>query len=88
MGLYHLNASGEVDALAGTLGAAKQDYLVEAFVEGRELTIGVVEDAEGLRALPISEVRVEKDRAFDYAGKYLGTGEDSHRVRRRWVSCL
>lgn len=49
-------------------------YMVEALVDGVELTVGVVEDREGIRALPCSEVRLEAGRRFDYAGKYLGAG--------------
>jgi D-alanine-D-alanine ligase len=43
-------------------------------VTGTELTVGVVDDRSGTRALPASEVRVEAGRAFDYEGKYLGKG--------------
>jgi D-alanine-D-alanine ligase len=50
-------------------------YLAEAFVTGRELTVGVIDDdAAGLCALPCSEVRIERAEAFDYAAKYLGRG--------------
>src|SRR5207245_8905768 len=41
---------------------------------GTELTVGVVDGEQGTRALPASEVRVERGRSFDYAGKYLGKG--------------
>ncbi len=49
-------------------------YLCEAFVDGRELTVGVVDEDDSPRALPSSEVRLERGRSFDYAGKYLGAG--------------
>jgi D-alanine-D-alanine ligase len=49
-------------------------HLAEAFVEGRELTVGVIEEAGGLRALPCSEVVLEAGRTFDFDGKYLGKG--------------
>jgi D-alanine-D-alanine ligase len=52
----------------------KITYLAEAFIRGTELTVGVFDAAEGTRALPASEVRVDRGRAFDYAGKYLGKG--------------
>lgn len=49
--------------------------LVERWVQGRELTVGVVESATGeVSALPCSEVRVASGRSFDYEGKYLGKG--------------
>ncbi len=50
------------------------EHLAEAFLSGTELTVGVVEMENGPRALPCSEVRVERGRAFDFAGKYLGAG--------------
>ena len=43
-------------------------------MSGTELTVGIVDDGRGTRALPASEVRVEAGRAFDYEGKYLGKG--------------
>jgi len=49
-------------------------HLAEAFIEGRELTVGVIEEEEGLRALPCSEVVLEAGRTFDFDGKYLGKG--------------
>ena len=51
-------------------------YLAEVFVEGRELTVGVVDDVSGPTALPVSEVRLIPGGAFDYAGKYLGKGTE------------
>jgi D-alanine-D-alanine ligase len=49
-------------------------YIVEEFLTGRELTVGVI-DREGKPfALPVLEVEVDTGRSFDYAGKYLGSG--------------
>ncbi len=71
-GLVHLKSSSEVAAAAQTLAKLQLDYLAEVFVEGRELTVGVVQGAAGPEALPVSEVRLLPGGAFDYAGKYLG----------------
>ena len=49
-------------------------HLAEAFVEGVELTVGIVDEPDGPRALPCSEVRVAEGRSFDFAAKYLGRG--------------
>ena len=59
-------------------------HLAEAFIEGRELTVGVIDDdgeqapatqpSPFLRALPCSEVRLDPGRSFDFEGKYLGKG--------------
>ncbi len=49
-------------------------YLVEQYIAGRELTVGVVDRADGPLALPVLEIEVDSGFSFDYAGKYLGTG--------------
>jgi D-alanine-D-alanine ligase len=49
-------------------------YIVEQFVGGRELTVGVVDMGNGPFALPVIEIEVDPGRQFDYLGKYLGTG--------------
>jgi D-alanine-D-alanine ligase len=49
-------------------------YIVEQFLRGRELTVGVADMGSGPFALPVIEILVDPARAFDYAGKYLGAG--------------
>ena len=50
-------------------------YLVEPFITGREITVGVWEKTKNKNiALPCSEVKVLEGRQFDYEGKYLGSG--------------
>ena len=49
-------------------------YIVEQFVEGRELTDGVVDMGGDPFALPVIEIETDPGREFDYAGKYLGSG--------------
>ncbi|HEY6136862.1 MAG TPA: ATP-grasp domain-containing protein [Thermoanaerobaculia bacterium] len=49
-------------------------YIVEQFVGGRELTVGVVDMGDGAFALPVIEILVDPGREFDYLGKYLGAG--------------
>ncbi|HEX6097512.1 MAG TPA: ATP-grasp domain-containing protein [Thermoanaerobaculia bacterium] len=49
-------------------------YILEQFIRGRELTVGVIETDEGPVALPVIEIEVDPNRAFDYEGKYLGAG--------------
>lgn len=76
VGLVHLRTIDEVSAAAVTLAGAKVRYLAEAFVAGRELTVGVVDEPNGPEALPVSEVRVVEGGAFDYHGKYLAKGTE------------
>lgn len=49
-------------------------HLAEAFVTGRELTVGVIEQGASRSPLPCSEVKLDPGRSFDYEGKYLGRG--------------
>ena len=74
VGLYHVRSPGEVEAAARGIEDSGEIYLAEQFVEGTELTVGVVDSPTGARALPPSEVRLEAGRAFDFEGKYLGKG--------------
>jgi D-alanine-D-alanine ligase len=73
VGLHQVRTPEEAARAAQDVAFADEIYLAEAFIEGVELTVGVVEDGT-LRALPPSEVRVDHGRAFDYEGKYLGKG--------------
>lgn len=50
------------------------DYLLEEFIEGRELTVGVYQKQNELLVLPASEVIMNQGFEFDYQGKYLGVG--------------
>jgi D-alanine-D-alanine ligase len=49
-------------------------YIVEQYIAGRELTVGVVDMGEGAFALPVIEIEVDPGYEFNYAGKYHGTG--------------
>ena len=73
VGLHQIRTLEDAARAAAAVARADELYLAEAFIEGTELTIGVVENG-GVRALPPSEVRLEAGRAFDYEGKYLGRG--------------
>jgi len=49
-------------------------YLVEEFVAGRELTVGVADVGDGPFVLPPIEIEVQPGAEFNYEGKYLGRG--------------
>jgi D-alanine-D-alanine ligase len=68
----------KVNSPSEELGAAiekafKEDpqVLVEEYIKGRELTIGVFKSKEKIIALPITEIITKKD-FFDFEAKYLG----------------
>lgn len=74
MGLRFLDAADDLGALLRELEKEGVAYLAEAFVQGTELTVGVLDEETGPRALPPSEVRLLAASGFDYAAKYLGRG--------------
>jgi D-alanine-D-alanine ligase len=74
VGLFHIRKADDVPGAAQAIAAGKERYLVEQFVDGTELTIGVVDMGDGARALCASEVRLAPGRSFDFEGKYLGKG--------------
>jgi D-alanine-D-alanine ligase len=49
--------------------------LVEEFIKGRELTIGVFKSKGKIIALPITEI-ISKKEFFDFEAKYLGASEE------------
>lgn len=74
IGLLHLRNEHELAGAARDIAGAGVPYLVEERLEGTELTVGVLDDAGGVVALPASEVRLVPGGAFDFDGKYLGRG--------------
>ena len=64
-GLFFVDRGREIPALGDI------PYLVEQFIAGRELTVGVI---DGPVALPVIEIETDPGATFDYEGKYLGKG--------------
>jgi D-alanine-D-alanine ligase len=60
---------GEAVALAAQFDA---DVMIERYVPGRELTVGILED----RALAVGEIIPKTGPIFDYAAKYQAGGAD------------
>ena len=68
---------GEALAAAQELMAGGADrILVEAFVAGRELTVGVLEDRDGPHPLPVVEIRPRGRDLFDFQQKYADDGAE------------
>ena len=72
-GLFLVHDREALDRALASIGD-RDGYLIEELVRGTELTVGVIDDDAGPRALPCTEVRLERGRVFDFAGKYLGQG--------------
>jgi D-alanine-D-alanine ligase len=73
-GLFFLGRDGDAADVAEKVMALGIPYIIEQFISGRELTVGVIERGEGPFPLPVIEIEVDPGHNFDYAGKYLGTG--------------
>ncbi len=52
-----------------------KEIIVESFLEGRELSVGVIKYRGNIRVLPITEIISEND-FFDYEAKYLGKSQE------------
>lgn len=75
IGLYIVDQQKDLEeALVKIKSTNLGEYIVEKFVQGRELTVGVYQSTKGLAPLPPSEVVLNKGFSFDYEGKYLGRG--------------
>ncbi len=73
-GLFFLGRDGDREEIARSVTALGIPYILEQFIAGRELTCGVIDHGDGPFALPVIEIEVDPNRAFDYEGKYLGAG--------------
>ena len=73
-GLFFLDRYGDRDAVVSAVVKLGVPYLVEQFLAGREITVGVIDRGEGAFALPCIEIEVDPGHTFDYDGKYLGKG--------------
>ena len=69
---------GQVLTALEELAPGAERLMIEAFVEGRELTAGVLEDREegGPVSLPIVEIKPKGGGLFDYHEKYAQDGAE------------
>ncbi len=70
IGITKVKKSGGLEAAYKLAAEADPLVIAEAFVGGGEYTVGIIEDANGLRALPIVRI-VPKNEFYDYEAKYL-----------------
>ncbi len=73
-GLFFVQRGDGLDAVIEQVAALNLAYIVEQFIRGRELTVGVIDRGNGPIALPVVEIVIERGFSFDYESKYLGKG--------------
>lgn len=73
-GLFFASKNDDLDAIQRKIEQLRIPYIIEQYISGRELTVGVLDHGEGPFALPVIEIEVDPGFTFDYEGKYLGKG--------------
>lgn len=73
-GLFFLDRGDKIDDVVRSVAQLRIPYIIEQFIRGRELTVGVFDSENGPVALPVLEIEVDAGHTFDYEGKYLGKG--------------
>jgi D-alanine-D-alanine ligase len=72
VGLTLVKAAGDIPAAIEVAGGFDSEVMLEKYVAGRELTVGVLED----RALAVGEIIPATGPIFDYAAKYQAGGAE------------
>ena len=75
IGMSKVKEAGELQAALDKAFKEDDQVLVEEFIKGRELTIGVFKSKGQVIALPITEI-IAKNEFFDYEAKYEGASEE------------
>ena len=65
VGVYIVKQAAELDHALSEAGKHADELLIEQFIEGRELTVGIV----GEQALPVIEIRAKSD-FYNFENKY------------------
>lgn len=74
-GISKVKTVEELPKAIETAFAEGNTLVIEAFLDGKEVTCGVYNTSEGLHALPLTEIVTEND-FFDYEAKYLGKSSE------------
>jgi D-alanine-D-alanine ligase len=73
-GLFFVDRGTELPPVIDKVRALNLPYIIEQFIAGRELTVGIIDGESGPFALPVIEIETDAGFSFDYEGKYLGKG--------------
>lgn len=75
LGVTKVKAREELNNAIKSAFEHGSEVIIEANIEGRELTNGVYRDAEGIKILPITEI-ISDNEFFDYEAKYKGKSNE------------
>ncbi|MYD44997.1 MAG: D-alanine--D-alanine ligase [Gammaproteobacteria bacterium] len=80
LGVVPLPLGGDLRHALSTSLEIDNTILVEPFVEGREITVGVLDlHHEQIEALPVTEILVAKNEWYDYTNRYT-PGRSEHLI--------
>ena len=78
LGVHLLPNGGDIAAAITSCRAVGGDVLVEPFVMGREMTVGVLDLFDDpIRSLPVIEIRTASDEWYDFTNRYT-VGKSEH----------
>ena len=70
VGMSKVNKVGELDEAVSKAFNEDDEILIEEFIEGREITCGVLKRGDELIVFPVTEI-ISKKEFFDYEAKYM-----------------
>ena len=74
-GVTKVNTSEQIQPAIAKAFAEAPEVIVEAFMDGTEITCGCYKTSQGARVLPVTEV-VSHHEYFDYDAKYKGDSDE------------
>jgi len=78
LGVHLLPNGGDIAAAIAACREVGGDVLVEPYVMGREMTVGVLDLYQGpIRSLPVIEIRTAKNEWYDFTNRYT-VGRSEH----------
>lgn len=66
---FKIKSLSELEDKIKNIDLSSQDYLIEEYISGRELTVSIIETEKGFIVLPILELK-PKNEFYDYTAKY------------------
>lgn len=76
IGLSIVDNKGDLKKAIEDAFSYDDQILIEEFIDGTEVTIGVLETEDSIQALPVIEIVPKKNKYYDYESKYALGGSD------------